>query len=244
MSVKLASHTRPPPGGYIYVQKETSWDNRKASPQSVWDIRKLATDLQIHRRANHARYPYLSLNYADILKEVDQTNADRVSRIPNTEQYLTYTEDASVPKTQALPHQFFSQKLQGVVAGVAKVSAGRVMLQDWEKEGFPRVPQETAETRAATCVDCPRNEKGDWTRWFTVPASHLVKRQIEHLTEAKLATSLDDKIQVCGICLCPLRVKVHAPMEFIKRYTSPEIRGELSQVRTTTGKQCWVITSE
>ena len=69
---------------------------------------------------------------------------------------------------------------------------------------------------------------------FTQPAQ-VIAKQLERISGMKLTTSVDDKLQICTVCLCPLKVKVHTPVEYIKRHTTPEVASELAAV-----PGCWV----
>lgn len=231
MSLKLRSRTNSPPNGFIWVQTETGWDNRKAAPHTVWDFSSLARELQAHRRANHKRYPWLSLDYATIERQIDEANALRVSTIPGAESYIMSGEAAAPPKTSA---PSLSQKLVNVAAALKRAASGGAILLEWEKAGGKPVPKELAESRAAICVACPQNGKGDLTDWFTVPASDLIRRQLERSTKLNLSTTQDGALGTCKVCLCVMRLKVHTPMEFIGPYLSAEIKAELDP-------KCWQL---
>ncbi len=90
--------------------------------------------------------------------------------------------------------------------------------------------------RAAVCVACPLNGKGDFTRFFTVPAAASIKRQIERMHEKSISGSLDAQLGVCEGCLCPLVIKTKTPMKFIAAQMTPETIDSLRK-----GKDCWVI---
>jgi hypothetical protein len=106
----------------------------------------------------------------------------------------------------------------------------------WLDSGEPPVDTELSEKRAATCVACPLNGKGDLTSRFTTPAAGAIKRQMERMHQRQIRGSLDDKLGVCEACLCPLVLKTKTPMKFIKPYLSDVVVGELKN-----GKDCWII---
>ena len=60
---------------------------------------------------------------------------------------------------------------------------------------------------------------------------------MEWLQGKKLATPHDDAILCCEVCLCPLHLKVHTPVKFLKAHTSPEVLAELRD----KGRDCWVV---
>jgi hypothetical protein len=54
------------------------------------------------------------------------------------------------------------------------------------------------------------------------------------MSDRKLSTMVDAQLNVCVACLCPLKLKVHAPLEFIARHMDPETRAALDP-------QCWML---
>lgn len=238
MALRLKSRQNPPPNGFMYHQRQTNWRSWQAQPTTQWDFKLLCRAIQEHRERNPKFN--LTTDLFSIANEVDYENARRVSTIPGAQSYLI--DDAAVfspPKAGAL--LTITQKLAGVAAGLSKVNAGRVMLLDWEAAGYPQVEQSLAEQRATVCVSCPKNGKGDFTRWFTVPAADRIKKQIERLKQKSLSTTKDNQLGVCEVCLCPLKLKMHAPLAFIAKYVGPEMKNELAAVTTGLGTHCWVI---
>lgn len=200
-------------------------------PLTQWDFFRLCTALQAHRRANPQFK--LSTNLGMIQNEVDQENAARVAAMPNAESYII-NDQGAIP-FQVAPDQ--TSRLQAVAAAVRKVKSGAEVLLSWEKSGDRPVEQSHAEARALVCATCPKNEKGDFTRWFTVPFSELIRKQVQRLTELKLQTSLDDKLNVCSGCLCPLRLKIWTPAKHVLEHLTPEIEKDLQQ----ENPRCWVL---
>jgi hypothetical protein len=238
MALRLKDRRKCPPNGFLYEQKQTGWRNWIVAPQTQWDFNLLCSSIQQHRRQN-PRFQ-LSTDLAAIQNEVDLSNSLRVAAIPGAaDQYLINDPSpASPPKSEA---PTLTERLAHVVAGLRKVNSGRVMLLDWEAAGYPQVTQELAEHRAKICASCPKNGKGDFTKWFTIPASEHITKQIERLKDVKLSTTQDANLGVCEICLCPLKLKMHAPMEYIGKYLSNELKAELGAVQTGLGTSCWVI---
>ncbi len=124
-----------------------------------------------------------------------------------------------------------------VVAGASNVARGTAILVEWIGEGGVPVEIPIAEARAAICAECPLNDKGDWTRWFTQPASDLITQQLAVKHDLKLATSFDDKLQVCSACGCPLKLKVFTPMKHIRAHLSGESKAKLVPY-------CWILTEQ
>jgi hypothetical protein len=113
------------------------------------------------------------------------------------------------------------------------VAAGAKILVEWIASGEEAVPIDVSESRAAICADCPKNEKGDWTRFFTVPVSNEIKKQLEKRRGWNLKTSHDENLNICGVCLCPIKLKVHVPIDRILKNLDPEVRANLHP-------KCWI----
>jgi len=237
MNYRLKDRRKSPPNGILYEQRQTGWRNWLIDPSSVWDFYLTCRLLQEHRKAN-PRFG-LPTDMAKIEAEVDHANAQRVAAIPGAadEFLIAVNESVGVPPSSL----GLSGKLAAAVQALKRVNAGRTMLLDWEKAGYPQAPQEQAEARAERCVDCKKNGQGDFTTWFTEPAAEHIKNQIERLKEINLSTLKDDLLGTCSVCLCPLRLKMHPPTEFVLKYLDDTIKAELSEVRTQSGKNCWVI---
>ena len=116
---------------------------------------------------------------------------------------------------------------------VRQLAAGAAILADWLGDGAPLVDSETANTRAVICATCPQNGRGDLYRWFTVFASETIRKQISAFQDRKLTTPSDEKLGICYACLCPLKLKVHVPVESIKNHLSETARAKLDP-------RCWI----
>lgn len=228
--MKLANIRNTPPNGFLFEQTQTGWKNWIASPNSIWDFQLLCTELLAHRQANHTRFPYLNLDMGKIKEEVEHANALRVSKIPGAESYVDKSGGAQPNFPN--PH---SLRLRAVGASVAKLATGAGVLLDWLGSGGVPVESSLAEKRASTCSACPENGDGNLSKIFTVPISNMIRRQLESRKELKLATSKDDKLGICKVCLCPLPLKVWVPIDSVKEHVSEEIRAQLPAF-------CWMKT--
>lgn len=123
------------------------------------------------------------------------------------------------------------------VAAIKKLAAGAALLMEWDESGMPPVSPEVSESRAAVCATCPQNAKGkSLSEFFTVPLANLTKRKFEKLEQMKLTTPHDQFLTVCQACLCPLRLKVHTPIELILKRLKPDVKAELDP-------RCWILKS-
>jgi len=140
-----------------------------------------------------------------------------------------------VPKTHPLHQQETLQSLRNAAARVKELMEGAKTLREWDESGDPAVPPEVSLRRAQACSKCPHNTPGDFTKWFTVPASEMIKARIEKAQARKLTTEQDDNLHICDVCYCPLRLKVHVPIQWIAKRLNPE---KLHALRAVPG--CWV----
>ena len=225
MALRLKSRMNSPPNGFLYHQKETNWQSWKVAPITQYDFKQLCLALQAHRRAN-PQY-HLATDLAVIEAEVDQANAVRVAAMPNTESYLMNTE-APVPFLQAP-----KAKPLNAAEKVSALAAGAETVDDFLESGEQPVNVEVATERAQICAECPQNGRGDMTRWFTIPASELIRKQLERREQRGLTTMLDGQLGICTACLCPLKLKVHFQLPFILKHMSDDVKKKLDP-------RCWI----
>jgi hypothetical protein len=226
MGYKLKSTTQCPPGGFLYRQALTGWQNWSVVPASVWDFKLLCQELQKHRLSN----PKFKLNtdLTAIQNEVNSVNATRVAALPGAESYVMADP---APSFHQAPAPNLSHRL---VAAVKAVSVGAETITDFMDSGESPVSQELAEKRAAVCVSCPLNERGDLSRFFTIPAAERIRKQIEVKEKRGLKTSKDALLNICSACLCPLRLKTWFPLPFIVKHMSEDIKAQLHP-------SCWIL---
>jgi len=140
------------------------------------------------------------------------------------------------PKFKALS-PLDEKQLSAAASKVKQVWQGVRTSNDWIESGEPPVPAAQSQNRAETCVACPLNGKGGQDSWFTKPAAAAIKMQLGKLAERKLSTTVDDHLNVCTACLCPLKLKVHTPLAFISPHMSAETRRALDP-------KCWIVAEE
>lgn len=232
MSVRLKDRNKFIPGGFVFYQPQTKW----RAPRMA-SFTTIVQALIAHRKANPALRAdkKIRVDEEGVAEEVDAFNA-RVCQANGWDDYIMGTGLVSLPPKFKAPSQQEKERL-GVAAGrVRKIWSGVRTLNDWLDSNLPPVPQEQAEARAAVCAKCPHNNAGDFTSWFTSPASEVIRRQLERLTERQIKTSLDAQINICDICLCPLKLKVHTPFSFIKVNMVSALFDDLAKV-----PNCWVV---
>lgn len=220
------------PNGFQYVQRETGWDASKVLPHTNSDFFAVCQALQQHRAAN----PQLKLNtnMQAIEMEVESLNVMRIAAMPGArDEYLMETGGAP-PSFQITP----THNLPVAVAVGESLKTGKDILFDWEESGQPPVAQELANKRADTCAICPKNGRGGLSRYFTVPVAAIIQARLERLHQVKMQTPLDNQIGVCEACLCPLRLKVWTPMEFLLKHTTPQQWDAFQKAEP----RCWMHT--
>lgn len=221
--IRLRSRTQCAVNGFWFTQPETSFHKQ------FWDFEQMCREVQAMRAAN-PRFN-LATDMTSIRDEADMQNAVRMQKIRGAESYISV--DSGPPPPNFTQPQRRARLLDAAVA-VRRLKAGTAALAEWLGEGGQPVAPELAEGRAVICATCPQNTLGDFTRWFTVPASEGIRKLVEARTDLKLATSQDDKLGVCEACLCPLKLKVHVPMANIEKHLTED-------VRTRLDPRCWML---
>lgn len=239
MSLRLLSHTNAPPNGYLYVQTQTGWRSEQHVPTSQWDWGLLVRSVQAHRSSN-PQYG-LPTDLPTIERELDYVNALRVQGMRGGSTYVTDDERPPPPKSLA---SRLSSKVASVVADARKVKAGALTLLDWNLSEFPPVSRSLAISRAGICSKrpdgnggykkCPLNGDGDLTRFFTVPIAGQIKKSLEARFSVSLETPLDENLGVCDGCLCPLKLKVWCPADYIKARMPEDVKKDLDP-------GCWIL---
>lgn len=232
MAHRLKSRQHQIPNGFRYIQAQTNWRSR-----SFESFDSIVRALIRHRQgrpdliAKHA----WATDYNAVADEVEQFNVNLCLK-HGWVNYLEGMESggSSLPKTR--PPSPANVESVAVAAGASsKIWSGIKTLNEWIQAGGHPVEAAISERRADVCVACPKNVTGNFTDWFTRPAAGAIKKQIEQLAERKLSTPHDAKLNVCEVCLCPMKLKVHAPIEFIKAHMIDSVLADLQKV-----PGCWI----
>lgn len=220
---RLKDRNRQIPGGLRFYVSQTKWQ-----PPRFASFETIVQGLIAHRRAN----PFLSQQNGwstdenVVRAEVDSFNAE-LCRANN---WLDYIDPGGPPPPKLEAPRNLRQL-------VGRVAAGANSIGDMFGADGPITDVALAEARALKCSTCPKNEKGDWSRFFTIPASQVILTGLEYLKRRKLKTSLDDKLVVCSACSCPLKLKVWARLKHIVDHMPQESQDALVD-------DCWVRTEQ
>ena len=220
---QLDRHTFPS-GGWVFRQPQTGW----AAPTPIASTFDQTVVLIIqHRMKNPAitTKHNLPTDPEVVGEELLKFNRLRLG-IPEP------------PPRQSFfaPSRSLPERVVAAAANLRRAAQGTSVWMDWLAHGGVPVDQALAEKRAQTCVDCPRNQPGEW--YVEAPAT-LLKSAIEEWKKVtgkdfKFDTAQGDKLKSCGVCLCLSKIKVFVPMTFISQRTKPEIMSEFPR------ENCWV----
>lgn len=230
---RLSNRALQIPFGLQFFQPETRFNARPGS-----SFNNIVDQVVAMRKANPAMTQKhgWSTDWNAVADEVDAYNAAICERMGWTNYISVPATPVPSPKFKALSPQ--SEKQLSAAAGKAKkVWQGVRTLNDWFESGEPAVPAEQSESRAKTCVACPLNGKGGLEEWFVKPAAAAIKLQFAKLSERKLSTTVDEQLNVCTACICPLKLKVHTPLEFISPHMGEETRRALDL-------GCWILSEQ
>lgn len=167
------------------------------------------------------------------------TNQHKLATSPDivSQELIDYTNrrlgnpTPSLPKFSPPP---ISRQVAGAVADIKKLAQGAALLLEWQESGVAPVPSPQSTARAAVCLKCVKNSKAELTAWFTLPVSERIRAQLSRLNQMNLATPHDDALGVCSACLCPLKLKVHTPLELIQKRMNDKAKAELDA-------SCWIL---
>jgi len=213
-----------PNGGWQFVQPQTGWS---APAPTGNTFSQQVNNIIKHRRTNIpivARHK-LSIDSVAVGNELMSYNELRLGISPKT----------LPPPPQK---ELVSGAVGAAVVAVRKLAAGNALLLEWQESGESPVPGGLSAKRAAVCAVCPKNDNAGLTRYFTVPVSERIRKQFEVLHKLNLTTPDDEKLHVCAACLCPLKLKAHAPLHLILKRLKPEQKADLNQ----DNPKCWILT--
>lgn len=233
----LKSRNEFPPGGFCYLQPETGWEAEKVVGGQSFTV--VVNALIAHRKANPGlvKKHNWSTDFNTVANEVDAFNDARC----RAHGWLNYVSQVQNPFPLPMPVRSpSSSRLASAAASVKRVAAGISTLLDWVGSGGRPVDKELAYSRAKTCENCPKNGKGDWTRYFTVPASNQIKLQLEIKNDLKLETPSDEELGVCEPCLCPLPLKVWCPLDHVLKKMDEQTKSKLNKENPV----CWILSEE
>lgn len=223
---KLKSHTKWPPGGFQVLHPTAGMV--KPFSGSFEDACVFEATFRKGNPALCAAQGW-TLDPAEIADYVDDYNAARCV----SGGWLTFVN----LNTLATPSPSAQKKTGALASVVAVAKATRagigVYLDMFGPHGTP-VGRSEAVARAAVCAGCPHNDvTHPLTHWFLEEASSRIMALYGIVKDMKLDTPSDAHLGVCDRCLCPLKAKVWARLDHIKRHMTADIRESLPP-------HCWI----
>jgi hypothetical protein len=212
--------SQTPNGGWQFVQPQTRW----SLPTPIaWTFDQAVKKIIEHRMANRA----IAVQHK-MPMDVPGVSAELVNY---TKQRLGIPDPPAGPKFS--PQQGLPPPVVAVVEAIKKTAYGAATIIDWLGSGGQAVDSELSTKRAGICINCPQNGSPDLSQWFTVKASEAIQAALSRRNDLKLSTPHDMQLGVCAACLCPMRLKVHTPLEVIISHLKPEIQAQLDT-------NCWI----
>ena len=211
-----------PPGGWRWFQPQTAW--WAPAPISM-TFDQQVTNIIKHRLANKAvtiKY-HLATDFPMVADELENYTRLRLGLPPLA---------TNLPKPMPRPSPI-SQSVGAAVEGVKRLAAGAALLFEWEESGQPPVAPELAAKRAAICVVCPKNDPQHLSKYFTSAVSEMLRRKLARLHSMNMTTPSDPQLGICNVCLCPLKLKTHSPLDLILKHTNAQTMSEFPD-------HCWV----
>lgn len=229
---RLRNRQRSIPFGFKFVVPETRWE---APNFASFDT--VVNALIAHRQGNPALCAkhHWSTDRAAVENDVDSFNANMCVAMGWLDYVSMPTGEPPPPKSKP-PSPEEAAQVSAAGAKSAKIWSGVKTLNEWYDSKEPAVPTDLSTARAKACSECPFNEQGDYSRWFTTIAAEAIKRQVEKFSERKLTTPYDDKLATCKACLCVNKLSVHAPLKIKMAHMREDVYDELR-----TAPACWVV---
>lgn len=229
--IETLSRSQFPNGGWQFTQPQTGWSNPMPK---VFSFDRTVQEIIRHRMANPAITAKHGLSLDTKAVETELENFTR-ARLGMSQ------IGAAAPKMN--PQQPLPQAVVGAVEGLKRTAAGAGAVIEWLGSGGQAVPNELSAKRAARCVaradgsKCPKMGSADLAAWYVKKAAELIEKEIQKRNDLQLSTPHDAALGVCSACLCPMKLKVHTPLEIIEKHTLPAVRADLDP-------QCWILAQD
>lgn len=218
--MKLRSKKTLPPGGFAYTDpnKGLKFDGSVSFLEQVGIVSR-------YRKAN--QFPRAST--VEVSEDIE---AFTCQRVPD----FCSPSESGEDKKKGLG--FLPKSIHGLVSRAAsessRIAVGARILNEWRMEGPDPVAQEQSEQRAAICALCPYNQP-ESSFSIVGAAAETFKALMAVRAHKKIQTQHDDKLGVCDVCGCHLKLKVHTPIELVESGTPEDMLQMFPKI-------CWVRT--
>lgn len=122
-----------------------------------------------------------------------------------------------------------------LIERVKSIDRGVEVITDWLGDGGAVVDQAVAQRRADICMSCPMNRDGSK---MVEAVAAAIKRHVEVKNELGVTVKGEENLKECAICLCCLKLKVHVPIEVVRRHM---FDGE-DEKFLSANAACWQVT--
>lgn len=174
-----------------------------------------------------------TLDIAEIEWYVEQQNVNRMLA-HGWRKYLMESElVAPVTADNGSKKNLLTGVAESVKRHVQATKAGIQVYVDWVGDSGQPVEKALAESRAKVCVQCPLNKQGGLGQWFIEKAAREIQTVFGIMSDMDISTPWDEQLGVCEACLCPLKSKIWAPIEHIRKHLEPDIQAKLHP-------SCWI----
>jgi len=214
------SRSQFPPGGFEFYQAQTGWHAPTPKGSTFDQTVQLIIKHRLANGAITARHK-LRTDVSGVADELENYTRARLGMA---------LMGADSPKTQ--PPQALPPAVRGAVAAAARLAEGVALLIDWLPTGQTVAPDLSAR-RGGVCAVCPKNVDKAFASFFTEPVSERLRKMVEARKDLKLETPHDEKLGICDVCLCPMKLKVHVPLQDIVTKTKPATLSEFPE-------HCWL----
>jgi hypothetical protein len=216
--------SQTPNGGWQFTQPQTRW----SLPTPIaWTFDQAVAKIIQHRMANRA----IAVQHR-LAMDVPSVSSELINY---TKQRLGIPDPPTAPKPS--PQQGLPHPVAAVVEAIKKTAYGAATIIDWLGSGGQAVDPQLSAKRAAICVACPKNGAADLSQWFTVKASEAIQAALQKRNDLNLSTPDDLRLGVCSACLCPMKLKVHTPLDVILGHMKPEVQNQLDA-------RCWILNKD
>jgi hypothetical protein len=154
------------------------------------------------------------------------------------------TEGPGPPVLNFRPPQPLLKAVVAAGNAVKRPMLGVAAVRDWLGDGLKPVAPELSAKRAEVCVECPQNQDPNFIQKLIGAAAESVRSLIQIRDDIGAKTPFDDKLHSCQACDCALVLKVHCPIEHVRKGTAPEVMAKHRAIVTPSGKPCWVASEQ
>ena len=242
LNLEKIKRSRPPAGGWIYHEIATGWT--APMPMSD-DFETTISKIEKHRSANPAYG--LSTSRSDIASDLMDQTARRIIAtcpehgpawvIPGSDEEKKNSEKSGSMPPRGQPVAPAARKagaIERTLSRIRGISRGAATLAAWIGEGSVPVAEFIANHRAEICAACPNNRPAEgFSDRITTSIAEAIRSQTIVKNALDLRTTTEDKLGMCDVCGCPLRLKVWVPLVNVLENTPAE---ELSQFP----EHCWI----